>query len=106
MLPTAAPPREPPAAGARLERSHAGASLRVGYLSDALPYAFVNGRDELVGFDVALMHRLAHRARRPAGVRADRAPALDQPAGVAALLRDGYCDIVIGGMAVTTARAD
>jgi len=34
-------------------------ALRVGYLGDALPFAFVNARGRLVGFDVDLAHHLA-----------------------------------------------
>ena len=79
--------------------------LRVGYLSDALPYAFVDAHGGLVGFDVARMHRLAIEL----GVRLEFVPIerrrLDQPNGVAELLRWGYCDVIIGGVAVTTARA-
>jgi Na+/H+-dicarboxylate symporter/ABC-type amino acid transport substrate-binding protein len=79
--------------------------LRVGYLADALPFAFFNGRQELVGFDVALMHRLAIEL----GARLVFVPiehgALDRSPGAAALLDEGYCDIVIGGIAMTTTRA-
>ena len=51
-------PRAP--AAARCSRpSGPAASLRVGYLPDSLPFAFVNERGDLVGFDVELAHRLA-----------------------------------------------
>ncbi len=33
--------------------------LRVGYVKDALPYSFFNNREELVGLDVEMAHRLA-----------------------------------------------
>lgn len=39
---------------------------RVGYNPDGLPFVFVNGKGELVGFDIALMHGLA-ADRRGAG---------------------------------------
>jgi Na+/H+-dicarboxylate symporter/ABC-type amino acid transport substrate-binding protein len=94
---------EPPAD--RLRVVVARRTLRVGYLPDALPFAFFNGRDELVGFDVALMHRLALEL----GVRLVFVPiergAPDYVAGAGALLKEGYCDIVIGGLVVTTTRA-
>lgn len=35
--------------------------LRVGYRAQHLPYSYFNRRNELVGFDVELMHRLAAR---------------------------------------------
>ncbi len=67
------PPR--PRLDAILERG----TLRVGYLHDSLPFAFLNQREELVGFDVALMHQLA----RELGVTLEFVPAaraiLDHP---------------------------
>jgi Na+/H+-dicarboxylate symporter/ABC-type amino acid transport substrate-binding protein len=99
------PTRPAPQPGARLQSITASKTLRVGYLSSSLPYAFLNGQQQLVGFDVALMHRLA----REIGVSLVFVPipraALDQPGGVAAMLAAGACDIVIGGVAVTTQRA-
>ena len=44
--------------------------LRVGYLPDALPYAFFNGQGHLVGLDVELAHHLA----RELGVRLELRP--------------------------------
>jgi ABC-type amino acid transport substrate-binding protein len=105
VLTSAAPVDTPPPAGARLRAIGERRTLRVAYLPDALPFAFFNGHDELVGFDVALIHHLA----KELGVRLEFVPiareALDRPEG-ADLLRDGYCDLVIGGLAVTTERAD
>ena len=42
-----------------LETIEARKVLRVGYLPDALPFAFFNEHGDLVGFDVELAHRLA-----------------------------------------------
>ena len=42
-----------------LETIDARKVLRVGYLPDALPFAFFNQAGDLVGFDVELAHRLA-----------------------------------------------
>jgi len=42
-----------------LERIRTRGSLRVGYVPDRLPFAFVNARGELVGLDVELAGRLA-----------------------------------------------
>ena len=99
------PPGAPEADG-RLRSIAARHTLRVGFLPDALPYAFFNGRHELVGFDVALMHRLAIEF----GARLEFVPVerdtLDRADGVGASLRDGSLDIVIGGVAVTPARAE
>ena len=89
----------------RLDAILGRGTLRVGYLLDSLPFAFLNQRSELVGFDVALMHQLA----RELGVTLEFAPAeraiLDQPSTAAALLGSGECDLLIGGIAVTTTRA-
>jgi ABC-type amino acid transport substrate-binding protein len=94
-----------PAPGGRMEAILARQTLRVCHLSDALPFAFVNGRRELVGFDVAAMHRLAVDV----GAHLEFLPVdreeLDHPAGLTTRLRDGQCDIGIGGIAVTPARA-
>ena len=93
-----------PAPGARMTTIAERRTLRVGVMSDALPFAFVNAHGELVGMEVALMHHLA----RELGVSLEFVPvdrrALDQPDGAARLLGSGACDVIIGGIAVTTAR--
>jgi ABC-type amino acid transport substrate-binding protein len=99
----------PPVAGrpavSRLEAIATAQVLRVGYLADALPFAYFNADQALVGLDIALMHHLA----RELGVGLHFLPvvrtALEQPDGVAAQLQSGDCDIVVGGMAVTVTRA-
>ena len=94
-----------PAAGARLAAIAARRTLRVGMLPDALPFAYRNSRNEMAGLEVAMMHQLA----RELGVALAFVPvareALDRPDGATALLRDGVCDVIIGGIAVTTTRA-
>ena len=74
-------------------------SLRVGYFPDALPFAFFNARDELVGFDIELAYRLADEL----GVRLELVPTSHE--SVDADLARGYCDLVMSGVAVTTDRA-
>lgn len=91
--------------GVRLGTIGSRGVLRVGYLPDALPFAFFNGRGELVGFDVALMHHLgAELDVRLEFVPVDR-PGHERDAAAPELLRRGVCDIVVGGLAITTARA-
>jgi Na+/H+-dicarboxylate symporter/ABC-type amino acid transport substrate-binding protein len=96
---------EPPGAGPRLDTIVNRRVLRVGYLDDALPFAFVNARNDLVGFDVALMHHLALEL----GVELEFVPiessGPDRMSRAAEQLREGACDIVVGGIAVTTTRA-
>ena len=91
----AAPPTSLPA----LESIQARGVLRVGYLSDALPFAFVNRRGDLVGFDVELAHHLA----RDLGVGLAFVP-VDRHT-MAAQLAAGDCDLVMSGVVVTTERA-
>jgi Na+/H+-dicarboxylate symporter/ABC-type amino acid transport substrate-binding protein len=82
-----------------LETVQARATLRVGYLPDALPFAFFNRAGDLVGFDVELAHTLA----RELGVSLTLVP-IDRDT-MAQQLADGYCDLVMSGVAVTTERA-
>src|SRR5918993_1236663 len=94
---------EPPAAavdaGPTLDRIRSRGSIRVGYMSDALPFAFFNKGGDLVGLDVELAHRLA----RELGVGLEFVP-IDR-ARFAEQLASGYCDLIVGGVAVTTLRA-
>ena len=107
MLDTAPAPDAagPPAPGSRLRVITARRSLRACYLDDALPYAYTNGRGELVGYDVAALHRLALEL----GVRLEflmleRSSVL-RPDQILTRLADGSCDLLIGGVVITTARA-
>jgi ABC-type amino acid transport substrate-binding protein len=74
-------------------------SIRVGYLPDALPFAFFNQQDQLVGFDIEMAYRLAGEL----GARLDLVPVRREALDDA--LSAGYCDIVMSGVAVTTDRA-
>ena len=73
--------------------------LRVCYLPAAMPFAFFNERGDLVGFDIELAHRLA----RELGVTLAFVPA--DRTKLAGLLADGYCDLAMSGVVVTTLRA-
>jgi Na+/H+-dicarboxylate symporter/ABC-type amino acid transport substrate-binding protein len=103
VVPAMAPGEDPP--GTRLDAILTRRIVRVCYLADALPFAFLNARHELVGFDVAFMHGLAIEL----GARLQFVPVarddLDDPEGMAVMLRNGQCDCGIGGIAVTTGRA-
>ena len=82
-----------------LETIAARKVLRVGYLPEALPFAFFNKSGELVGFDVELAHRLAREMGVTlAFVPVDRGRMSEQ-------LAEGYCDLVMSGVVVTTDRA-
>jgi Na+/H+-dicarboxylate symporter/ABC-type amino acid transport substrate-binding protein len=93
--PSPAPPTNLPPLEAIEERK----MLRVGYLSDSLPFAFFSKGGDLVGFDVELAHRLA----REMGVGLTFVPVDRQ--SLAKELAEGYCDLVMSGVVVTTNRA-
>ena len=74
-----------------LETIAARKQLRVGYLPDALPFAFFNQSGDLVGFDVELAHRLA-REMGVASRSFPRSRAISRKP-----LADGYCDLIMSG---------
>jgi Na+/H+-dicarboxylate symporter/ABC-type amino acid transport substrate-binding protein len=96
VAPTLSP--APPTSLPPLETIAARGLLRVGYLTGALPFAFMNQQGELVGFDIELAHDLA----RELGVGLSFVPVARD--SMAAQLADGYCDLVMSGVAVTTDR--
>ncbi len=85
--------------GDRLHRIERSGLLRVCYLADALPFAFVNAQSQLVGFDVEMSHRLA----RELGVRLEFIQVGRER--LAAHVNGGTCDIAASGLAITTDRA-
>jgi ABC-type amino acid transport substrate-binding protein len=93
-------PSPPPATSLPvLDTIDARKVLRVGYLPDSLPFAFFNRSGKLVGFDVELAHDLASEMGVGlAFVPVDRARLAEQ-------LANGYCDLVMSGVVVTTDRA-
>ena len=75
--------------------AHSG-EIRVAYPAARLPFSYFNARDELVGFDVDMMHRLAHELEaRLVFVPIDR----DR---LQAQLESGEADVAIGALEVTT----
>jgi ABC-type amino acid transport substrate-binding protein len=98
-------PGDAPLVGHRLAAIRARGELRIGYLDDALPFAYVNARRELVGLDAALMHALAKDFGVALRVAPAERSALQHEHAAAALLAQGSYDILVGGLAVTTARA-
>jgi Na+/H+-dicarboxylate symporter len=86
-------------AGKRLAAVLARGTLRVGYLSEQLPWAFRNADGHLVGLDIDLAHLLA--AELGVGLEFVNLA----PAKLAPFLDDGRVDVVVGGLAVTPERA-
>ncbi|MHC4306105.1 MAG: cation:dicarboxylate symporter family transporter [Planctomycetota bacterium] len=98
VLAEAAPNSVPLRPGqSRLERVRERGILRVGY-REMLPLSYLNGRGELVGFDIEMAHRLA----------AELAVTLEfVPVDVRRLkdhLESDHCDVVMTGVAMTTPR--
>jgi Na+/H+-dicarboxylate symporter/ABC-type amino acid transport substrate-binding protein len=94
----AAPPASE-APSSTVGRVRSSGVLRVCWLPDALPFAFVNSRQELVGFDIEMMQDLAAElTARAEFVQVPRAE-------LVSVLSGGVCDIMIGGIVVTASRA-
>ena len=81
--------------GQRLAHIQERGSLRVCYFQDALPFAFRNARNEVVGFDIEMAHLLA----RKLGVRLELVRV--ERGGVAEALTRGTCDVAMSGIAIT-----
>ena len=83
----------------RLESIRARGSMRVGYMENALPFAYRNSEGEVVGYDMDLMRTLAYDI----GVTLE-VIRLDWGQAPAAL-ESGQIDIAVGGIAITPTRA-
>jgi Na+/H+-dicarboxylate symporter len=83
----------------RLETIQARGSMRVGYLENALPFAYRNSEGAVVGYDMDLMRTLAYDL----GVTLEvvRLGWKQIPAA----LQSGQIDIAVGGTAITPTRA-
>jgi ABC-type amino acid transport substrate-binding protein len=82
----------------RLQLIRRRGSLRVGYGKDTLPFVFRNKSGNLVGFDVDMVHQLARELDVTLEfVKIDRDDFVEQ-------LNSGRCDVIMGGLAITTDR--
>lgn len=91
-------PQQPPAEGSRLDQILKRGVLRVGYHPDMYPFCFFNDNDQLVGYDVALMHELASTL----DLKLDFIPWTYESRDDQ--LKSGQIDIAIGGLMVTPER--
>jgi len=82
-----------------LEAIRARGRIVVGYVDGALPYSYINTRGELVGFDVEMAYTLADEL----GVAIEFVPVARER--MAEVVNAGMCDVIMAGIAVTTARA-
>jgi Na+/H+-dicarboxylate symporter/ABC-type amino acid transport substrate-binding protein len=87
------------ASGSLLEQIRRRGRVRVGFFTEQPPFSYFNARGALVGFDVEMAHRLADEL----GVAAELAP-LPRDL-VEQALDEARVDLVMSGIAITTARA-
>ena len=87
-----------PSEGNRLGQVLDRKVLRVGYHADMYPFSFFNDQDELVGYDVALMHELATALDLQLKFIPWTYETRDQQ------LASGEIDLAIGGLMVTPER--
>ena len=91
-----AAPLEPPGpVSDRLDLIARRGILRVGFFSDAVPYAFFNTNQELVGYDIEMAFHLAASL----GVSPEFVPI--ERTAMRKALESGLCDIVMSGVVVT-----
>ena len=95
------PPGDVSSGTPRMRQIHERGALRVGYLSDRLPYVFRNEDGELVGFEVDMARVLA----KDLGVKLEFVPVEVDRKKMAERLDRGQCDVVMSGLAVTPERA-
>ncbi len=89
-------PEPAPARGSRLDFVRDSGRIRVGFDPDSIPWAFLNGSGEPVGFDAELAHQLALAL----GVRLEHvAVPRDEFVGA---LASGRLDVVMSGVRVST----
>jgi len=84
----------------RLDVIHERGSIRVGYFSNSLPFAFRNNQNNMVGFDIEMIHELAHDLNLKIEITY-----IKNYNDEAQLLANGSIDITVGGRAITPARA-
>lgn len=75
-------------------------SIRVGYFSNTLPFAFRNNKNEVVGYEMEMIHALANDLSLKIELTH-----LKDVKDVYQLLSDGSVDVTIGGRAITPDRA-
>lgn len=84
----------------RLERIRNRGVLRIGYRTDFLPFSFINAAGDLVGFDIAMAHRLA----KELGVNLEFIPV--ELEIMARQLKDDHFDIIMAGIVNTPHRLE
>jgi len=89
-------------ARSRLDVIKERGTIRVGYFSASLPYAFRNSSNKVVGFEIEMIHELA----RDLDLKVELKYVQNKDRkNRAQLLADGSLDLTIGGQAITPKRA-
>ncbi len=84
----------------RIEVIQERGTIRIGYFSNTLPYAFRNNNNKIVGFDMEMLHELANDLNIEIEIVHLKSYDISTQA-----LTDGSIDISIGGKAITPKRA-
>jgi Na+/H+-dicarboxylate symporter/ABC-type amino acid transport substrate-binding protein len=102
LLRTPPPPPEPPTPrGSRLAEVLESGRLRVGVAEDSVPWAYVNAKGEVVGFDAEMAHSLALQL----GVRLEFVVLPRDLDGVLESLDQGVVDLIMSGTRASTRNA-
>ena len=83
----------------RLDRIRERGAIRVGYLTDNLPFSYVNVDNEVVGFDIEMAHQLAIDL----DVTLELVP-FDHPDNIAHHLAQDNCDVIMSGIAASPSQ--
>jgi Na+/H+-dicarboxylate symporter len=83
----------------RLDRIRERGVVRVGYLTDNLPFSFVNADNEVVGFDIEMAHQLA----LDLDVDLELVP-FNHPRNIADHLAQDHCDVIMSGIAASPSQ--
>ena len=102
LLRTPPPPPEPPTPrGSRLAEVFESGRLRVGVAEDSVPWAYVNAKGEVVGFDAEMAHSLALQL----GVRLEFVLLPQDLDRILETLDTGVVDLIMSGTRASTRNA-
>jgi ABC-type amino acid transport substrate-binding protein len=100
VLDIAAPNPQPLRDGqSRLDRIRERGVLRVGFLTENLPFSFVNADNEVVGFDIEMAHKLA----LDLDVALELVP-FNHPENISLHLDQDHCDLIMSGIAASPSQ--
>jgi Na+/H+-dicarboxylate symporter len=100
ILETAVPNPQPQRDGqTRIERIRERGAVRVGFLTDNLPFSYINADNEVVGFDIEMAHQLA----LDLDVTLELVP-FDHPDNMAHHLAQDHCDLIMSGIGASASH--